>query len=545
MGDPERVQHPRLTAVAVALVLLAGLALRADHLADKLVWHDEIATRIFAAGYTTDDWKEAIYTGRVVPVAEVRAYQSPNPDRTTWQVIDGLARLDPQHPPLYYVLARLWVGLFGMGTGALRSLSVLASLLGLPAAWWLGRELASRRAGWIAALLWSVSPFFVLYAQEAREYALWGTEILVMCAALLRAMRVTEAGVRGASVAGGATDATAATTAGGATGAWALYALSVIVSLYTSFSTVSVMLAHTLFVIARERARPNRVSLSAAASLAVAVLAFVPWGLNLARSFEAFQASMRWSKEIVIPTFDLLRIFTLNTSRTVVDLWPDLDSTTAWVVDGGACAVMNVMLFLAARRVPRASVWMLLTLVVAPLLMLLLPDLLWGGIRSVSGRYLTVTWVGLLMASAVGLDSLTRSARAWAVGLFVAAGLVSGVSNARQEVVWTKGVSMGLPEIARLINTSTAPLVVANIEVHHPGNMLALANLLRDDATLQLLPVAVENTYALPESHGDIYLISPNPQFRARIEARAPVQTRLLYHDLFLELWKVEAREAR
>ena len=35
-------------------------------------------------------------------------------------MIDGLARLDPQHPPLYYVLARLWVGLFGMGTGALR-----------------------------------------------------------------------------------------------------------------------------------------------------------------------------------------------------------------------------------------------------------------------------------------------------------------------------------------------------------------------------------------------------------------------------------------
>ena len=108
MGDPERVQHPRLTAAAVACVLAAGLALRVDHLADKLVWHDEIATRIFAAGYTTDDWKEVIYTGRVVPVAEVRAYQNPNPDRTTWQVIDGLARLDPQHPPLYYVLARLY-----------------------------------------------------------------------------------------------------------------------------------------------------------------------------------------------------------------------------------------------------------------------------------------------------------------------------------------------------------------------------------------------------------------------------------------------------
>lgn len=36
----------------------------------------------------------------------------------------------------------------------------------------------------------AVSPFHVLYAQEAREYSLWTVTILLSSAALLRAMRV-------------------------------------------------------------------------------------------------------------------------------------------------------------------------------------------------------------------------------------------------------------------------------------------------------------------------------------------------------------------
>ncbi|MFH1468349.1 MAG: hypothetical protein ABIO70_28430 [Pseudomonadota bacterium] len=51
-----------------------------------------------------------------------------------------LAADEPQHPPAYYLLARGWVGLFGDGIRALRVLSVLIPLLGLPALWWLVRD---------------------------------------------------------------------------------------------------------------------------------------------------------------------------------------------------------------------------------------------------------------------------------------------------------------------------------------------------------------------------------------------------------------------
>jgi uncharacterized membrane protein len=49
-------------------------------------------------------------------------------------------------PPLYSLLLHGWIALFGVGSDAVRALSVLFSLLALPAAYWLGRRLDGRCA---------------------------------------------------------------------------------------------------------------------------------------------------------------------------------------------------------------------------------------------------------------------------------------------------------------------------------------------------------------------------------------------------------------
>src|SRR5207248_4961479 len=60
-----------------------------------------------------------------------------------------------------------------------------------PGLYWLCRELfGCSRTAWMAVALLAVSPFHVLYAQEAREYSLWTVAILLSSAALLRAARL-------------------------------------------------------------------------------------------------------------------------------------------------------------------------------------------------------------------------------------------------------------------------------------------------------------------------------------------------------------------
>jgi mannosyltransferase len=83
-------------------------------------------------------------------------------------------------PPLYYVVLWIWAKPLGFGMGQLdlRSLSAIFGTITVPVAFLAGRELASRRAGLIAAAMVALNPFLVWYSQEARAYGL----LVLLCA---------------------------------------------------------------------------------------------------------------------------------------------------------------------------------------------------------------------------------------------------------------------------------------------------------------------------------------------------------------------------
>jgi mannosyltransferase len=91
-------------------------------------------------------------------------------------------------PPLYYVLAWLWTQMTGTGEVGLRSLSALAGVATVPAAYLLGVELRGRRTGFVAAALVAVNPMLLWYSQEARSYALLVLLTTVAALYLVRAL---------------------------------------------------------------------------------------------------------------------------------------------------------------------------------------------------------------------------------------------------------------------------------------------------------------------------------------------------------------------
>ena len=76
------------------------------------------------------------------------------------------------NPPLYYLLLHGWMQIFGTTEAATRALSLLFALLAIPASFWAGTRLFSRRAGVIAAAGAAGAPFLTYYAQETRMYSL-------------------------------------------------------------------------------------------------------------------------------------------------------------------------------------------------------------------------------------------------------------------------------------------------------------------------------------------------------------------------------------
>ncbi|MHB0875308.1 MAG: glycosyltransferase family 39 protein, partial [Anaerolineae bacterium] len=76
------------------------------------------------------------------------------------------------HPPLYYLLLRAWVLVFGFSPTSARSLSLVCGLVLVAGVYALGLRLGGRRLALAASLLAAISPLQAFYSQEARMYAL-------------------------------------------------------------------------------------------------------------------------------------------------------------------------------------------------------------------------------------------------------------------------------------------------------------------------------------------------------------------------------------
>ena len=81
-------------------------------------------------------------------------------------------------PPLYYLLAWVWVRIFGAGEAGLRSLSALFGTATIVLLALIARRLAGNRAALAAAALAAANPLLIWYSQEARAYAL----LVALCA---------------------------------------------------------------------------------------------------------------------------------------------------------------------------------------------------------------------------------------------------------------------------------------------------------------------------------------------------------------------------
>jgi len=184
-GGPIR----RIDWLAVAVLVLLGCIFRVANVDDLLYWHDETYTSFRLHGYPPAEMYTALSQAPARAPNDVLRFQRPDGRGSVATTVALLAREDAQHPPLYYGLLHPWIALFGSQPAGIRALSVLVSLLLLPAVAWLCRELsAPPAAAPLGVALLAVSPFEVRYAQEAREYILWGLLILLSSATLARAL---------------------------------------------------------------------------------------------------------------------------------------------------------------------------------------------------------------------------------------------------------------------------------------------------------------------------------------------------------------------
>ncbi|MEH2238581.1 glycosyltransferase family 39 protein [Nostoc sp.] len=512
----------------IVLLLMVGIFFRFFNLDGKVYWHDETFTSLRISGYTANEVRQQIFNGRIITKESFAKFQSPNMEKGLIDTVNSLETEDPQHPPLYYVIARFWVKIFGNSVTTIRSLSAFISLLIFPSIYWLCRELfkASVWVSEVAIALMAISPIHLVYAQEAREYILWIVIILLSSASLLRALRL-ESKDKAPRIL-----------------TWGIYTVTLTLSLYTFLLSGFVAVAHGIYVIATARFRLTRtVKAYLLASLA-GFLAFTHWMLVLIDNSLQFDTSTAWTK-MQFPLEILLKSWLLQLSRIFFDLNFGFENPFSYVITPIFLTLIGYSIYFICRTT-NYKIWLfIVVLIVIPALPLVLPDLIVGGIRSLSERYLLPSYLGIqlavtyLLATQLHNESLIRR-RIWQtiMGLIIIGGLVSYGVNSQAETWWSKVISYGNPQVAKIINQAAHPLLISDDSGINYGNVFSLSYLLQPKVKFQL--IKDQTIPNIPDEFTDIFLLNPPDPWRKQIETNYKYKTFVVYGDKNYLLWKVE-----
>ena len=91
------------------------------------------------------------------------------------------------HPPLFYILMRGWLGIFGDSVPAALSLPILLGTALIPAIYYVASRVFSSYTGLIAASFVTVSPVLANHSGQARPYSLLSLlclmSVYLLCAA--------------------------------------------------------------------------------------------------------------------------------------------------------------------------------------------------------------------------------------------------------------------------------------------------------------------------------------------------------------------------
>ncbi|MBE9018224.1 glycosyltransferase family 39 protein [Chroococcidiopsidales cyanobacterium LEGE 13417] len=510
-------------------ILVIGIFFRFLYLDRKVYWYDEVFTSLRIFGYTESEVIQQVSRHPVVGLEDLQRYQH-DAGRNLLDTIKSLATEDFQHPPLYYAIAHFWIKWLGDSIAAIRGLSALISVLVFPSIYWLCRELfPSPSVAWVSMALVAVSPFHVLMAQEARQYSLWTVIILLSSASVLRAIRLSSKL------------------------SWRLYAISLIVGLYTFLFTGLVAIAHGLYLFSLKTLQFSKAFSAYFIASVTAIAAFIPWLIIVVSNFSAINSNV--NKDEAVTLITLVRTWVFNLSYIFFDLWgqSSLESRfalTHLIVLPFLLLTGYSLYFLYRTTTKQVSLFILLSIAV-PTIPLILPDLILGGQRSLTMRYLIPTYLGIQIAVAYLLATKLSSSSVkqqifWRLLTLaiLTSGILSCVVSARTETWWTKGNSAENPQVAQIINEANRPLVISDTKI---GRIISLSYLLEPKVQFQLKPKChtcqldftsnLSFDAGISTNYSDIFAYKPSDDMLNNFNQIQNYTTKLVYEPA--RLWKL------
>jgi uncharacterized membrane protein len=529
------------------IILVIGIFFRFANLDRKFYWIDETYTSLRVSGYTEAEiLKQISYRQTILP-SDLQKYQQINPDRNLADTLYSLATEDPQHPATYYILARYWAQWFGSSVTAMRSLAAVISLLVFPAIYWLAWELfESSTVAWMSIAIFAISPYHILFAQEARQYSLWTVTTILSTAALLRATRANEENQKPTRL----------------VYHWTMYALMTIVGLSTHLLFVCVAAAHAIYITIIANWRNIKTSIAYYTATLVAFIISIPYLVNAVENFNQIRSTTIWAEQT-----NFFRLVTRWVGSVTIAFF-DIG------IDGSADGVLLVLLiplsliilalvgyaiYFLCKQTPKRLWLLILLLISTTALFLAIPDILQGGRRSTNPRYLVPCYVGIQLAVAyllstkinTNLDNFKQQ-RLWKTAIIAlfSAGVISAGVSSQADMWWNKGSGWlrAELEVAKIVNEATNSLIVSDANIAY---IMPLSHRLQPKVELLIAPRCYTSCYqnrelalakptipTIPNGFSQVFLYRPSSVLRSQIQQQN-YQIDPIIGTVQLNLWKL------
>ncbi|BAZ90458.1 hypothetical protein NIES932_19580 [Raphidiopsis curvata NIES-932] len=497
------------TWLKIAVVVLIGISIfcRWVSLDKKIYCCDENWTSVAISGHTLVELqKELSEHEGIIPINNFQKYQHISPEKHVSDTVNYLITSDPQHPPLYYIMVRLWAQIFGDSPTGIRSLSTIISLLIFPGVFWICLELfESGIVAWIAMALIAVSPLQLYFAQEARQYALWMVEILISSTALLRSIRKEN------------------------TLSWVLYSLTLILGLYTHLLTGLMIISHGIYVIIQQQFRLTKTLINYIIYTIIALLIFLPWLIVFINHLDTgVSLTSGYGVRYTDSPLELIAVFLVRVTRTFFDLGLAKPlGFFSYFSDEGALYytlislifglfLISYLIFCFCKDIKNETYLFLFCLGGFPSILLILYDIILGGSRSIQVRYELPLYICLEIAIAYILSfafpilqekTWRRKIAQLMMVLLIFSGLVSDVKFFQSQNSWTQSGSTFIMETIQAINEADSPLLVINNAAVHLGGILALTHY---SPGISLLTNKDVEPLVIPENYNQIFFVDNN-----------------------------------
>lgn len=540
------LRAPRWLVLGAIGLIAIGCLLRFSGLGQFAPWYDEVVTLKHLAVQSDADLAQA-WAGREWVLADLWQSLATEPRKTAFDTIRSLAGGNAHHPPLYYLVVRAWADWFGNTIVSLRLVTALIGVALLPCTFWLLRQVSDRPSlPWIGTALVALSPLQILYAQEAREYALW-LVFFVLSSGLLAQALGRSSWQR-----------------------WTLYGLALTATWYSHLLGGLVVVGHGLWVVQGVRRSPDR-SWRRVVPWAIAAigtfLAISPWLWMLYQARVTASGALQWLSSSPLPGIQrwaALRAMAAMVWDNQPSIWKSFPAPT----DSGRLVIVGLAVVAVVRcwrsSEPRLKAFVLTT--IAPfLLMLWLPAFLADRSMAAIVRYELPMILALQVALADWIAALCdrlqpKPALDWpqplsfylfrwrwmpqvfAGGLaivLVFSTLTAAKARSWQPTWWTKGGSNQI-NIAKALKKVDQPLILSSPVPGEYPNILALSyafDRLKIRNTQFLLILNPLQT-VLPD-RPNTFVINPSPELKQAIEQRSGKRLIPTGKDWW-QLWRIE-----